>query len=54
MELCINCEQPLNILGTCDACNADMPYPIATTIEQAHIDDEDHARACDIEDCEDC
>ena len=31
MELCINCEQPLNKEGTCDICNLDMPYPIATT-----------------------
>ncbi len=54
MELCINCEQPLNKYGTCDECNFGMNYPIATSIEQAHIDSDDHARRCDDEKCAWC
>ena len=54
MELCINCEQPLNKYGTCDECNFEMNYPIATSIEKAHIDADRHAQTCDDENCDEC
>jgi len=43
------------IIDTCPTCHQivdedDMPL----TIEQAHIDSDEHARTCDAENCNDC